>query len=565
MMQKINFAYSQLRDPELRANYDNFLANARSNAQHTSTSRESKNQSQKHSNVPDAKSDQSEEDFLKLFIGKKNCDYYLREFSSIRHHKKPSFNLWAGLFTAAWLLYRKMYANFFLYVLLSNFFGYIAAFFIAFFLSRYSGYSQNDISLIAFLCAMILSITLCGIYANRIYLHHAESIIRRASRHSDKRNQIIHRGGTSWTPVIVATLLPLVIGVSASLILPKYASMQQAWQAVANQDQGRGRTYEEVMNLPPVTHASSRDAWLARVKALRNAGDAGQLPIITTRPISDNDNTLGHWLTTDVDQVEREQTWWITDGIVWIHIKNHTRFNINLIAFDYKPAECEKPKEYAEYILPLEQAISPNSEALIQFLAGDAVKPTDGCLIITDILGKDKSLSTQKPIQQSTPPLQNHSRTIPHKSQLITEIDAAMAELDNWYPQWNEIYFSDHFEKWVGAQSQQIQNIFHYSAQAEDIAWLIQEYLKKTQPTFTHSKQQQQQQTNTSGAILTSPYEDEIQRQKQIVSAHQDFYSIIEEREFKLWIAEFPGREQKFKQGSANDVISLIGDYKSRR
>ncbi|ADU99440.1 hypothetical protein [Alicycliphilus denitrificans] len=133
----------------------------------------------------------------------------------------------------------------------------------------------------------------------------------------------------------------------------------------------------------------SREAYAARVKALRSAGEAGDLLIVEVRQPSREDNSLGRWSTLDVGRVEAEQTWWIANGIVWLHVANHSKFNMNVIQFEYAPGLCGNaaPESYASYNLPLKQAITPGTEALIRFAAGDVVHGGDGCLNVTGILG----------------------------------------------------------------------------------------------------------------------------------------------------------------------------------
>lgn len=135
--------------------------------------------------------------------------------------------------------------------------------------------------------------------------------------------------------------------------------------------------------------AQSNAAYVARVKALRSAGQAGTIQTIEIRPPAKGDNALGQWPAPDVAKVEAEQTWWITSGFAWMHVANRSRFNMNVLTFKYWPGRCEvaPPTSPNLYDLPLQKPVAPGTEALIRFSTSGVIQAADGCLIVVGILG----------------------------------------------------------------------------------------------------------------------------------------------------------------------------------
>lgn len=133
----------------------------------------------------------------------------------------------------------------------------------------------------------------------------------------------------------------------------------------------------------------NKDTYIARVKALRSAGETGSIQTIETRPPANSDNSLGLWPAPDVAKVEAGQTWWVTDGIVWIHVANHSPYDMSVITFDYTPGKCESatPTAPKSYRLHLQKPVAPRTEALIRFSANGTVQAADGCLSIVGVLG----------------------------------------------------------------------------------------------------------------------------------------------------------------------------------
>jgi hypothetical protein len=128
------------------------------------------------------------------------------------------------------------------------------------------------------------------------------------------------------------------------------------------------------------------ERYIQRVNALRRAAETGVLPTVTTRQKSSTDNMLGPWPAADVDTVESTQTWWIADGLVFIHVTNHSVYKVDAVQFAHTHSACgtSTPEGQSSYVVHLQRSIPPSSEALIHFPAGNI---KNGCLTIEGILG----------------------------------------------------------------------------------------------------------------------------------------------------------------------------------
>lgn len=133
----------------------------------------------------------------------------------------------------------------------------------------------------------------------------------------------------------------------------------------------------------------SRVAYVSRVAALRRASEAGNLPVVQTREVIDSDRNLVPWPATDVAAIEGEQTWWIQENRVFIHITNRSKLKMDAIRFEYAPRPCsaKSSAETASYGIHLQRPIAPGNEALVVFSAENLTVVTNACLIIAEIVG----------------------------------------------------------------------------------------------------------------------------------------------------------------------------------
>lgn len=138
----------------------------------------------------------SDEEFENI-ISKKNRDYYMNNLQKYKEKKKfTSWNWPCFFFGPYWMLYRKMFALGFAYLLLD---------FII------------DLSIdepIALALRIVLSV-----FANAIYLHHCEKKIRKVKRNYDMQNPSYYdslrkKGGTSIIIPIISTLIVSMISIS---------------------------------------------------------------------------------------------------------------------------------------------------------------------------------------------------------------------------------------------------------------------------------------------------------------------------------------------------------------
>lgn len=127
-------------------------------------------------------------------------------------------------------------------------------------------------------------------------------------------------------------------------------------------------------------------AYTQKVYALRRAVESGSLPIVTIRQEVAGDSSLGNWPAPDVAEVERTQTWWVSDGLVWMHVPNRSIYKIDVIYFDHAHSSCATLPAVgkASYVIHLQRPIQPGTEAMVQFAAEDL---SNGCLTIVGIRG----------------------------------------------------------------------------------------------------------------------------------------------------------------------------------
>jgi len=126
-----------------------------------------------------------------------------------------------------------------------------------------------------------------------------------------------------------------------------------------------------------------------RVTALRKAAETGALSIVNIRPPSASDGALVEWPSNEVATIENQQTWWIADDVVGIHVDNRSMRKIGMIEIKHAPSECAiaADSSFIYYSLPLERPVESATQAIIQFRSGDQIPQANGCLIVTRIRG----------------------------------------------------------------------------------------------------------------------------------------------------------------------------------
>lgn len=203
---------------------------------------------------------------------------------------------------------------------------------------------------------------------------------------------------------------------------------------------------------------SSATPYSERVKRLRSAAEAGALKVIDVRAATPDDLLLDHWSSSEVSGIEAHQTWWVSDGTVWIHVDNRHSSAIDVIHFSYAPGYCESMPASARagYSLPLLQKIAPHAQALVRFAATDVVRNGPGCLVITGVQGRATQQSSKNPFADpnyGAPALAQQGTTTSAPSNSRTQADTAMeVHLSRIYaahPDADAVVDSPAFQAWL--------------------------------------------------------------------------------------------------------------------
>jgi hypothetical protein len=147
------------------------------------------------------------ESYLRVYFGPRS-EYYLKKYKAFHSGKKFSFNIsafFAGLF---WFLYRKLYVQAVLLLLLSYILRYLVTLF----------YNVVVVDVeIQRLINLLLTATfgvICGFLGNYLYVKKSERQIKNAlskTENEDERIQLLKAaGGIAWTPIVlllIATFL----------------------------------------------------------------------------------------------------------------------------------------------------------------------------------------------------------------------------------------------------------------------------------------------------------------------------------------------------------------------
>ena len=146
------------------------------------------------------------QDELSLFL-EKNQSYYLEKFNLIeKTGDKKAWNWCSFLIGGYWMLYRKMYVQAIIYIIANLILGCIP--FIGWILT-----------VILWVCA--------GIFANSLYLDHIKKTFTEIGcADSNMRSTLINKkGGTNLVLPILLAVIPVIIGIIASIFIGVMGSM----------------------------------------------------------------------------------------------------------------------------------------------------------------------------------------------------------------------------------------------------------------------------------------------------------------------------------------------------
>ena len=146
------------------------------------------------------------QDELSLFL-EKNQSYYLEKFNLIeKTGDKKAWNWCSFLIGGYWMLYRKMYVQAIIYIIANLILGCIP----------FMGWA--------------LSLALCvglGIFGNSLYLDHIKKTFTEIGcADSNMRSTLINKkGGTNLVLPILLAVIPVIIGIIASIFIGVMGSM----------------------------------------------------------------------------------------------------------------------------------------------------------------------------------------------------------------------------------------------------------------------------------------------------------------------------------------------------
>lgn len=168
---------------------------------------------------------ESDDKLYEAIIGDNNKHYYLRHFKRFDAEGGAGISWhWPALFlTFFWLLYRKMWLNALIYLILP----YVIMVPIGI-SSGLAGDSSGAVLSVAYLLYFFAILLLPPMYANAVYYRHCRKKIDEvASSEKDLSSQLgklYAKGGTSYAGLVAAVLLLLVpvVGILAAIALPAY-------------------------------------------------------------------------------------------------------------------------------------------------------------------------------------------------------------------------------------------------------------------------------------------------------------------------------------------------------
>lgn len=154
-----------------------------------------------------------------IAIGERNTAYYMDFLVEAGNDTwKPSWNWPAFFATSLWLLYRKLWAAWFLYILILP--GVLAA--LGATVGTFAGETGRAVVEIG--VALVVSCILVPMYANAIYLRKLRNLVADSARKRDDEqlHWLRRHGGTSW--VWVLPLVLFILAILAAIALPAYQS-----------------------------------------------------------------------------------------------------------------------------------------------------------------------------------------------------------------------------------------------------------------------------------------------------------------------------------------------------
>ncbi len=144
------------------------------------------------------------DELLTAAIGPKNSDYYINFFKrSGGKDWVASWNWPAFLVTSLWLLYRKLWLGFLLYV-------FVLPMMLALVMGVAGAVAGETVGMVVYLigvCALAFGFP---VYANAMYMSKLRSLIRKAEQQAaDRAGQLSYlarHGGTSWIWILLSVI-----------------------------------------------------------------------------------------------------------------------------------------------------------------------------------------------------------------------------------------------------------------------------------------------------------------------------------------------------------------------
>lgn len=171
----------------------------------------------------------STDDLLAVAIGPKNTDYYLRYLEKSEGSPwQASWNWPAFLVTSLWLLYRKVWLGWLMYVFLLPM-GLLAV------TAAIGAGLGETIGTAIYLLGFAALMFAFPVWGNALYKRKLTALVEKAQRlHTDReaqRTYLARHGGTSWVWVLL--LIIPVIGVLAAVAVPAYNDYIEAARQAA--------------------------------------------------------------------------------------------------------------------------------------------------------------------------------------------------------------------------------------------------------------------------------------------------------------------------------------------
>ncbi len=171
------------------------------------------------------------DDLFATAIGPKNTDYYLRYLQKSEGSPwQASWNWPAFLVTSLWLLYRKVWLGWLIYVVLLPIGLTVLTAVVG------AGLGETAGTLIYFVgfAALMLAFPVWG---NALYKRKLTALVDKAQRlHAEREAQrayLARHGGTSWVVVTVLIIIPLLLGIVAAVAIPAYNEYLEAARQAA--------------------------------------------------------------------------------------------------------------------------------------------------------------------------------------------------------------------------------------------------------------------------------------------------------------------------------------------